>query len=90
MSFKQWDGFKYHARDVAVRQAQLADIPIIMGSATPALLSLHNVTGRQFKLLPLPKRANAVQPTQISMVDLGQQKSIKVLRYQCCKPCKRI
>ena len=75
MSFKQWDGFKYHARDVAVRRAQLKNIPIIMGSATPALSSLHNVIRKRFQLLSLPKRAGVAQPMRINMVDLGQQKT---------------
>ncbi len=75
MSFKQWDGFKYHARDVAVRRAQLENIPVIMGSATPALSSLYNIIKKRFKLLSLPKRAGVAQPMQIKIVDLSQQKT---------------
>ena len=46
-SFKQQDGFRYSARDLAVRRAQVAGCPVVLGSATPALETLHNAaTGR--------------------------------------------
>ena len=76
LSFKQWDGFKYHARDLAVRRAQLENIPIIMGSATPSLASLHNVLKGRFHLLSLPQRAGDANPTHFKLIDMSSQ-SIK-------------
>jgi primosomal protein N' (replication factor Y) len=74
LSLKQQDGFKYHARDLAVRRAQLENIPIILGSATPSLESLHNVERERYQLLELPERAGeAVHPT-FKLVDLRRQK----------------
>ena len=43
-SFKQQDGLRYHARDVAMVRAKNSNIPIILGTATPSLESWHNAT----------------------------------------------
>tara|TARA_R110000868_G_scaffold158036_4_gene385869 strand:- start:33238 stop:35403 length:2166 start_codon:yes stop_codon:yes gene_type:complete len=75
MSFKQQEGFRYHARDVAVRRAHLENIPVILGSATPSLESLHNVKLERYQSLLLPERAgNAVHPG-FSLIDLRQDSS---------------
>lgn len=58
-SFKQQEGLRYHARDVAVFRAKLRDIPIVMGSATPALESWYNAQKKRYQLLTLTKRAAA-------------------------------
>ncbi len=42
-SYKQQEGWRYHARDLAVYRAHSEQIPIILGSATPALETLRNV-----------------------------------------------
>lgn len=47
-SFKQQEGWRYHARDLAVVRAKNADIPIVLGSATPSLESLQNVQNGKF------------------------------------------
>ena len=73
ISFKQWEGFKYHARDLAVRRAQLEDIPIVMGSATPSLQSLHNVQHGRFQLLTLAQRAGTAQANRFKLIDMRQQ-----------------
>mgnify|MGYP000438121618 CR=1 FL=1 len=74
ISFKQWDGFKYHARDLAIRRAQLENIPIILGSATPSLSSLYNVQSGRFTALYLPLRAAAAQPPQFKLVNMQGQR----------------
>ena len=62
-SFKQFDGMRYHGRDVAVLRASRLGIPIVLGSATPSLESLHNVHEGRYRLLDLPRRAGgAAQP----------------------------
>ena len=56
-SYKQDAAPRYHARDVAIKRAQMNAIPIILGSATPSLESLHNChTRNHYHLLRLPKR----------------------------------
>lgn len=61
-SFKQQDNLRYHARDVAVFRAKLMNIPIILGSATPALESWHNAKQGRYHLLTLTQRATAQLP----------------------------
>jgi len=58
-SFKQFDGMRYHARDVAVMRAKRLGIPIVLGSATPSLESLCNARRDRYRLLRLPHRAGA-------------------------------
>src|SRR5574343_1753374 len=57
-SFKQQDGTRYSARDVAVFRARQLGIPILLGSATPSLESWANAQGRRYTLLSLRERAN--------------------------------
>ena len=64
-SFKQQDGLKYHARDLAVYLANQYQIPLVLGSATPSLESLHNAQRGKYHLLQLHQRAGkAVLPSQ--------------------------
>lgn len=58
-SFKQQDGLRYSARDMAVARGKQAGIPVILGSATPALETWHNAVGGRYRLLELPARAVA-------------------------------
>ena len=57
-SFKQQDGMRYSARDVAVFRAHQLGIPVLLGSATPALESWANAQGGRYRLLSLRERAN--------------------------------
>jgi primosomal protein N' (replication factor Y) (superfamily II helicase) len=58
-SFKQQDGVRYHARDVAIFRAQLRDVPIILGSATPSLESYAQAKRGRYRWIKLPHRATA-------------------------------
>lgn len=64
-AFKQMEGMRYSARDVAVWRARQRDVPIVLGSATPALESWRNAREGRYRLLSLTRRAsaNAVLPT---------------------------
>ena len=75
-SFKQQEGFRYSARDVAVFRAQQAACPVVLGSATPSLESVQNVARGRFTELKLPLRAtpNAVLPS-IDFIDLNQERA---------------
>jgi primosomal protein N' (replication factor Y) len=74
LSFKQQDGFRYHARDVAVWRARQLGIPIMLGSATPSFESLYNVEHGRYRRLPLPARAGDASPPQLRTVDMRHQK----------------
>lgn len=67
-SYKQQEGLRYHARDLAVVRARLEDVPIVLGSATPSLESLHNAHAGRYALLKLNHRAgNATSPRFIRL-----------------------
>lgn len=69
-SFKQQEGFRFSARDVAVVRGKLLNIPVLLGSATPSLESLYNVRSERYRLLQLPNRAgNAVEPV-LQLLDI--------------------
>ena len=69
-SYKQQDGFRYHARDVALKRGQLEDVPVILGSATPSLESMHNTRSGRFRLLELPARTGAAAMPAVHLLDL--------------------
>jgi primosomal protein N' (replication factor Y) len=70
-SFKQHEGgFRYSARDLAVVRAQQTGVPIVLGSATPALETLHNVSNGRYVRLSLPRRAAQAVPPRVALVDL--------------------
>ncbi|MCB5950260.1 MULTISPECIES: primosomal protein N' [unclassified Enterobacter] len=73
-SYKQQEGWRYHARDLAVYRAHSEQIPIVLGSATPALETLHNVRQRKYHMLRLTRRAGNARPAIQHVLDLkGQQ-----------------
>jgi primosomal protein N' (replication factor Y) len=70
-SFKQHEGgFRYSARDLAVVRAQRAGVPVVLGSATPALETLQNVAAGRYTRLLLRRRAAEAAPPRISLIDL--------------------
>ena len=72
-SFKQQEGFRYSARDVAVKRAQLEDVPVLLGSATPSLESLHNARLGRYAHLRLSERAGAARPPALAVLDVRKQ-----------------
>lgn len=70
-SFKQQDGVRYHARDVAIYRARLAQIPIVLGSATPSLESFHNAQLGRYTLLELADRVTDAPLPQIHLLDMN-------------------
>ena len=69
-SYKQQEGFRYSARDLAVARAQRQGIPVVLGSATPSLESLHNVVEGRYRRLSLPERTGRAGKPRIAVVDL--------------------
>ena len=72
-SFKQQEGFRYSARDVAVKRGQLEGIPVLLGSATPSLESLHNALAGRYRHAVLHTRAGSARPPRVRVVDLRGQ-----------------
>jgi primosomal protein N' (replication factor Y) len=71
-SFKQEDGVIYHARDMAVVRASLAQMPIILVSATPSLETTVNVEQGRYARLHLPARHGAARLPEIRVIDMRQ------------------
>jgi primosomal protein N' (replication factor Y) len=69
-SFKQEDGVRYHARDVAVMRGHFEEFPVVLASATPALESRHMVAMGRYKALEIPSRFGAAKMPEIKAIDL--------------------
>jgi len=73
LSFKQQDGFRYSARDLAVRRAQQARCPVVLGTATPSLETLHNANRGRYTRIELPHRAGGAVPPELLTLDIRAQ-----------------
>ncbi|OZB61640.1 MAG: primosomal protein N' [Lysobacterales bacterium 14-68-21] len=73
-SYKQQEGFRYHARDLALVRARELGVPIVLGSATPSLETLANAASGRFRTLRLRARPGATRPApQVQIVDVRAQ-----------------
>ncbi len=73
-AYKQQEGFRYHARDLAVVRARALDVPVLLGSGTPSLESLANVEAGRYRALHLRARPGAVRPPTVQIVDMRAQR----------------
>ena len=69
-SYKQQEGFRYSARDLALARAQRLSIPVVLGSATPSLESLERAQSGRATRLSLPGRTGGAKPPAIHLIDL--------------------
>ncbi len=69
-SYKQQDGFRYHARDVAIVRARNDGVPILLGSATPSLESFYNAQQGRYARLDLPARTGTAGMPGIHLLDM--------------------
>jgi primosomal protein N' (replication factor Y) len=74
-SFKQGEGLRYSARDLAVTRAQQRGVPIVLGTATPAFETYHNATSGRYTLLTLATRIGA-PPPRITCIDTRPEKLV--------------
>ncbi len=72
-SFKQQDGFRYSARDLAIVRARQCAVPVVLGSATPSLETLNNVASGRHRLLQLSQRAEGATVPGVEVLDLRGQ-----------------
>ena len=73
LSYKQQDGFRYHARDLAIIRGRQLGVPVVLGSATPALESIQNARAGRYHLLPLPERVGGGTEAPILILDVRRQ-----------------
>ena len=69
-SYRQDDGVRYHARDVAIKRAQMLDIPVLLGSATPSLESISNCEREHYRRYRLDRRPTRFPPPSIALQDV--------------------
>ncbi|MEJ2454910.1 MAG: primosomal protein N' [Candidatus Thiodiazotropha sp.] len=70
LSFKQQEGFRYSARDLAIVRAQQTACPVVLGSATPSLESLRNADEGRYLRLELPQRATRASLPELQLIDI--------------------
>ncbi|MFC3034138.1 primosomal protein N' [Pseudoalteromonas fenneropenaei] len=74
-SFKQQDSLRYHARDLAAYRAAQGNFPLLLGSATPALETLHKALTGKYQLLSLTRRAETSTHNQFLLIDMKAQQA---------------
>ena len=72
-SFKQDSAPRYHARDVALQRASVEQVPLVLGSATPALASWHSAMKGEFRLVDMPKRVSNRPLPDVVTLDLREE-----------------
>lgn len=72
-SYKQEDRLRYHARDVALMRAQMLQIPIVLGSATPSLQSFHHAAKKRYKSFSLERRILDRPLPALELVDMRRE-----------------
>jgi primosomal protein N' (replication factor Y) len=72
-SYKQLDGIRYHARDFALLRGKALDVPVLLGSATPSLESLHNARAGRYAHLRLTQRAGEARPPSVRVLDVRKR-----------------
>ena len=72
-SFKQHEGLRYSARDLAIARANHAGIPIVLGTATPTLEMLKHCRDGNYQHLRLPRRAGGAEPPDMHIVDISRE-----------------
>ncbi|KZN31496.1 primosomal protein N' [Pseudoalteromonas luteoviolacea] len=74
-SFKQQDSLRYHARDLAAYRANQSQIPLLLGTATPALETLKKALDNKYQLITLSKRAQTSQDNSFHIIDMKAQQT---------------
>jgi len=72
-SYKQQDGIRYHARDFALVRGKALGVPVLLGSATPSLESLHNARAGRYAHLRLTHRAGNARPPSVRVLDVRKR-----------------
>ncbi|MFN3842883.1 MAG: primosomal protein N' [Rehaibacterium terrae] len=73
-SYKQQDGLRYSARDLALVRGKALGVPVLLGSATPSLESLHHAHAGRYGHLSLRQRAGEARPPSVRVLDIRKRK----------------
>ncbi len=72
-SYKQFEGLRYSARDVALARAKIEDIKVVLGSATPSLETFYNASTGKFKYLQLSHRIDHKPLPEVEVIDMSKE-----------------
>jgi len=89
-SYKQQDNFRYSARDIAIMRSNYAGVPVVLGSATPSLESLHNADIDKFKRIVLSERLEKAALPRFEIIDMRKQKTRNALSDSLVKAIKNV
>ena len=81
-SYKQAEGFKFSGRDLAIKRAQIENIPVFLGSATPSLQTLKLVKEKKFKKFDLLRRVDGKKPPKLIPLDISDSPLIGGIAIQ--------
>jgi primosomal protein N' (replication factor Y) len=73
-AYKQQEGFRYHARDLALVRGRALGVPVLLGSGTPSLESLANAEAGRYRTLHLRARPGTTRPPQVQIIDMRAQR----------------
>jgi primosomal protein N' (replication factor Y) (superfamily II helicase) len=89
-SLKQHEGgFRYSARDIAVRRAQQTGIPIVLGSATPSLETLYNINTQRYHCLTLSRRSDQAPAPRLQLIDLKNEHQFQGISHSVVQAITR-
>jgi primosomal protein N' (replication factor Y) len=78
-SYKQNEGLRYNARDLAVLRGKFHSCPVVLGSATPSLESFHNAAAKRYRYIQLPLSHSTAAANRIEIVDLNRIKAWEMI-----------
>jgi primosomal protein N' (replication factor Y) len=76
-AYKQEDGLRYSGRDLAVLRASFASCPVILGSATPSVISYHHAMAGKYTLLSMPRRIEGQSLPRVEVVNLAMSRTAR-------------
>lgn len=88
-SFKQQDGVRYHARDVAIVRAKQQEIPIILGSATPSMESFANAQSERYQHWSITERATGSTLPDVHIIDTRNERLVEGLSKELKKQIEK-
>ncbi len=89
-SYKQQEGIRYSAKDVAILRASEENAPLILGSATPSLESLHNVEKNKLTRITLNNRAEDAQQPTFKIIDIRGKKVHGALSHDLLQSMEKV
>ncbi|MDD5434200.1 MAG: primosomal protein N' [Nitrospira sp.] len=87
-SYKQEDGFRYNARDLAIMRAKLSGAVVVIGSAPPSLESYYNAEGKKYVYLSLPERINKRPLPPVKLIDLRKKDGFSIITDELLEAVK--